>query len=70
MRLIMFVHPDFLLRATVTAAEHRWLASPQPGVERVMLGRLGAEQAQATSVVLYAPASVFSVHGHLTGLDT
>ena len=33
----MLVHPDFSLRATVTAAEHRWVASPQPGVERVTL---------------------------------
>ena len=38
----MLVHPDFSLRAIVTAAEHRWVASPQPGVERVMLDRLGA----------------------------
>ena len=63
----MLVHPDFSLRATVTAAEHRWVASPQPGVERVMLDRLGAERARATSLVRYAPASVFPAHGHPGG---
>ena len=63
----MLVHPDFSLRATVTAAEHRWVASPQAGVERVMLDRLGAERARATSLVRYAPASVFPAHGHPGG---
>lgn len=63
----MLVHPDFSLRAIVTAAEHRWVASPQPGVERVMLDRLGAERARATSLVRYAPASVFPAHGHPGG---
>ena len=63
----MFVHPDFSLRATVTAAEHRWVASPQPGVERVILDRLGAERARATSLVRYAPESVFPAHGHPGG---
>ena len=63
----MLVHPDFLLRATVRAAEHRWVTSPQPGVERVMLDRLGAERARATSLVRYAPASVFPAHGHRGG---
>ena len=63
----MLVHPNFLLRAAVMAAEHRWLASPQPGVERVMLDRLGAERARATSLVRYAPASVFPAHGHPGG---
>jgi len=63
----MLVHPDFSLRATVMAAEHRWVASPQSGVERVMLDRLGAERARATSLVRYAPASVFPAHGHPGG---
>jgi anti-sigma factor ChrR (cupin superfamily) len=67
LQLIMLVHPDFSLRATVTAAELRWVASPQPGVERVMLDRLGAERARATSLVRYAPASAFPAHGHPGG---
>ena len=63
----MHVHPDFSLRATVSPTDHRWVASPQPGVERVMLDRLGAERARATSLVRYAPASVFPAHGHPGG---
>ena len=63
----MLVHPNFLLRATVAVDEHRWVASPQAGVERVMLDRLGAERARATSLVRYAPASVFPAHGHPGG---
>lgn len=63
----MLINPDFSLRTTVAPAEHRWVASPQPGVERVMLDRLGAERARATSLVRYAPASVFPAHGHPGG---
>lgn len=64
----MLVHPDFLLRANVTTAEHRWVASAQPGVEWVMLDGRDAEHARAASLVRYAPAPVFPVRGHLTGL--
>lgn len=63
----MLVHPDFSHRATVTADEHLWVPSPQSGVARVMLDRLGAEQARATSLVRYAPASHFPAHGHPGG---
>lgn len=63
----MLVHPDFSRRAAVTADEHRWVASPQPGVERVMLDRLGGERARATSLVRYAPGSIFPAHGHPAG---
>lgn len=63
----MLVHPDFSHRATVTADEHRWVPSPQAGVERVMLDRLGGERARATSLVRYAPHSVFPAHAHPGG---
>jgi len=63
----MLVHSDFSHRATVTADEHRWVPSPQAGVVRVMLDRLGGEQARATSLVRYAPASLFPAHGHPGG---
>jgi anti-sigma factor ChrR (cupin superfamily) len=63
----MLVNPEFSRRAVVTAADHRWVASPQPGVERVMLDRLGGERARATSLVRYAPGSVFPAHGHPGG---
>jgi anti-sigma factor ChrR (cupin superfamily) len=63
----ILVHPDFSQRATVTAGEHRWVPSPQAGVMRMMLDRLGGEHARATSLVRYAPASVFPAHGHPGG---
>jgi len=63
----MLVHPDFSQRATVTADEHRWVPSPQAGVVRVMLDRLGGERARATSLVRYAPHSVFPAHAHPGG---
>lgn len=63
----MLVNADFSRRAVVTAAAQRWVASPQPGVERVMLDRLGGERARATSLVRYAPGSVFAAHAHPGG---
>ena len=38
-----------------------------PGVERKMLDRVGGEVARATSIVRYAPGSVFSKHTHSGG---
>ena len=63
----MLINSDFSRRAIVTAQDHRWVASPQPGVERVMLDRVGAERARATSLVRYAPGSVFPAHSHPGG---
>lgn len=63
----MLVNADFSRRAAVLADDHRWVASPQPGVERVMLDRLGGEKARATSLVRYAPRSSFPAHGHPGG---
>lgn len=63
----MLINSDFSRRAIVTAADHRWVASPQPGVERVMLDRIGSERARATSLVRYQPHSVFPAHGHPGG---
>jgi anti-sigma factor ChrR (cupin superfamily) len=38
-----------------------------PGVERMMLDRIGDEVARATSLVRYAPNSTFSPHVHVGG---
>jgi anti-sigma factor ChrR (cupin superfamily) len=65
--MTILVNPDFSQRATVTPVEHRWVPSPQAGVTRMMLDRLGGEHARATSLVRYAPASVFPPHGHPGG---
>ncbi|MFP6561970.1 cupin domain-containing protein [Paraburkholderia sp. B3] len=63
----MLVNADFSRRVTMTPADYRWIASPQGGVERMMLDRLGGERARATSIVRYAPASRFSLHEHPGG---
>lgn len=63
----MRVNDDFHRRAIVSAAEQRWVPSPLPGVERVVLDRLGAERGRATSLVRYAPGSSFHAHAHPGG---
>ena len=63
----MLVNADFSLRAAVEPHQYRWVGSPQPGVERVMLDRLGGEKARATSIVRYAPGSHFPAHQHPGG---
>lgn len=63
----MFVNADFSLRAVVTPREYQWVASPQGGVERMMLDRLGGEKSRATSIVRYAPGSSFPRHSHPGG---
>lgn len=63
----MLVNADFSRRVVVAPHQYRWVASPQAGVERVMLDRLGGEQARATSIVRYAPASCFPPHQHPEG---
>ncbi|WP_247310645.1 cupin domain-containing protein [Ralstonia pseudosolanacearum] len=63
----MLVHHDFSQRAVVTPSEYRWVASPQDGVDRVMLDRSGQEQGRATSIVRYAAASHFPRHHHPGG---
>ncbi len=63
----MLVNADFSLRAAVGAHQYQWVPSPQPGVERVMLDRVGGEKARATSIVRYAPGSLFPGHQHPGG---
>ncbi|HLU03424.1 MAG TPA: cupin domain-containing protein [Advenella sp.] len=63
----MLIHSNFLQRAAVLPQHYQWIASPQPGVERVMLDRIGEEKARATSIVRYAPASRFPGHQHPGG---
>lgn len=63
----MLVNPDFSRRVVITPEQYRWFASPQDGVERMMLDRLGGEQARATSIVRYAKASRFPRHTHPGG---
>ncbi|WP_201600673.1 cupin domain-containing protein [Psychrobacter submarinus] len=63
----MRINADFSCRAALTPANHQWVQSPQSGVERVMLDRVGEEKARATSLVRYAPNSYFPHHMHPGG---
>lgn len=61
----MKLNADFTQRVVVmppTAPD--WQPSPEPGVERHRLDRIGGEVARATSVVRYAPGSRFARHVH------
>jgi anti-sigma factor ChrR (cupin superfamily) len=61
------VNADFTRRVVISAYELPWVPSPQAGVERRLLDRIGTEVARATSLVRYAPASMFPAHGHALG---
>jgi anti-sigma factor ChrR (cupin superfamily) len=60
----MLINADFGTRAVVRAGALDWTLSPTPGVERLMLDRIGDEVARATSIVRYAPGSSFPTHVH------
>ena len=63
----MFINADFSRRAVAAPYQHEWVASPQAGVERIMLDRMGAETGRATSLVRYAAGSAFPRHQHPGG---
>lgn len=63
----MHVNADFSQRVVIATNDMPWVPSPQPGVDRRMLDRIGDEVARATSLVRYAPASVFHPHVHALG---
>lgn len=60
----MRVNAEFDQRVVVRPSDFKWVDSPIPGVERMMLDRIGDEVARATSLVRYAPNSHFSPHSH------
>jgi anti-sigma factor ChrR (cupin superfamily) len=61
------VNADFTQRVVIATDNLPWIASPQAGVERRLLDRIGGEVARATSLVRYAPASAFPAHEHALG---
>ena len=63
----MRLNADFNERVVIRPEDYRWVDSPMPGVERMMLDRVGDEVARATSLVRYAPNSTFSRHVHTGG---
>ena len=63
----MEVRADLNLTAHLSRADFSWQPSPLPGVERVLLDRVGGEVAVATSIVRYAPGARFDRHEHSLG---
>lgn len=61
------VNADFTQRVVIATDALPWIASPQAGVERRLLDRIGGEVARATSLVRYAPSSAFPAHEHALG---
>ena len=63
----MDVRPNLDQTVFQDVAEFEWRGAPRPGVERVMLDRVGDEVAVATSIVRYAPGASFDSHTHVLG---
>ncbi len=63
----MRINADFSKRAAVVPDDTQWIRSPESGVDRLMLDRIGDEVARATSIVRYAPGSAFPRHEHAKG---
>jgi redox-sensitive bicupin YhaK (pirin superfamily) len=61
------INADFSKNALVVPSADAWVRSPESGVERLMLDRIGDEVARATSIVRYAPGSRFARHTHAKG---
>jgi len=58
------LHADRTRTVLVRGPQLPWVPSPEPGVERRLLERLGGEIALATSIVRYRPGSSFPRHVH------
>jgi anti-sigma factor ChrR (cupin superfamily) len=63
----MNINSDYSQRIVLNLHDLDWVASPELGVERKMLERLGGEVAKATSIVRYQPGSKFKKHTHDLG---
>src|SRR5262249_48000435 len=61
------INADFTRRIVVATNDLPWSPSPRAGVDRRFLDRIGGEVARATSLVRYAPRSVFPPHSHGLG---
>lgn len=63
----MKINADLDQTVFADSADFEWHPSPLPGVERVLLDRVGDEVAVATSIVRYAPGASFDPHSHALG---
>lgn len=60
----MELNSDFKQRAAMHGDSIEWTPSPEPGVSRRMLDRIGDEVARATTIVRFDPGSRFAAHTH------
>jgi anti-sigma factor ChrR (cupin superfamily) len=60
----MDIHSDFAERIVLHTDELVWQASPEAGVMRKYLDRVGDEVARASSIVRYKPNTSFAQHAH------
>lgn len=60
----MNINNDYSKRVVINHHDLPWIQSPESGVERRMLERMGDEVAKATSIVRYKPDSKFQIHTH------
>ncbi|MNF39076.1 ChrR Cupin-like domain protein [compost metagenome] len=60
----MNLNADFKQRVVLHTATAQWQDSPQAGVQRIPLDRLGDEVARATSLVRFLPGRGFPEHVH------
>ena len=63
----MNINADYSNRVVINHHDLPWTPSPESGIERRMLERLGDEVAKATSIVRYEPGSKFHAHHHELG---
>jgi len=61
------IRADFNQREVVLPHHYDWVSSPEAGVSRMMLDRIGDERARATSIVHYEANAGFSSHIHSGG---
>ena len=63
----MNINSDYSKRVVINHHELPWVPSPEVGIERRMLDRIGGEIAKASSIVRYLPHSYFPMHTHEFG---
>ena len=60
----MRLNADFSKHVVIRPEDYEWRDSPSPGVQRMMLDRVGGEVARATSLVRFAANATFAEHRH------
>ena len=63
----MELNADYRQRVVLNHHDLEWVGSPQAGVTRRMLDRIGDEVARATSIVRYEAGAKFESHQHALG---